>query len=85
MAAAVYLLCSLSCLTCAVLLLRTYRAGASRFVLWSVLCFIGLTAGNALLFIDQVLVPEVDLLLYRQLVTFASVSALMWGFVWDTR
>jgi hypothetical protein len=85
MAAVVYLLCTLSCAVCAVLLLRTHRAGASRFVLWSTVAFLGLTAGNALLFIDLVLVPTADLMLYRQLVTFLSVTALMWGFVWETR
>lgn len=85
MAAAVYLLCSLSCLACAVLLFRTYRVSASRFLLWSVIGFVGLTLGNALLFIDLVLVPNVDLLVYRQLVTFLSVAALTWGFVWDRR
>lgn len=85
MAASVYLLCSVSCLVCVVLLWRTYRSSSSRFVFWSLLCFAGLTVSNALLFVDLVLVPQIDLLVYRQLVTFMSVAAMMWGFMWDTR
>ena len=85
MAAAVYLLCALSSFACAFLLLRSYRAGRARFLRWSTLCFGGLALSNALLFIDLVLLPDVDFFIYRQLATLAAVLALVWGFVWDTR
>lgn len=85
MAAAVYLLCALSSLACALLLLRSYRESRARFLLWSTLCFGGLALSNAFLFVDLVILPDLDLFVYRQLVTLTSVLALVWGFVWDTR
>lgn len=85
MAPLVYLLCSASSLACAFLLVRSYMQTRSRFLLQSSLCFIGLAISNVMLFVDMVLVPQVDLLVYRQLITFISVTVLAWGFIWDTR
>ena len=85
LAATVYLLCALSSFLCAVLLYRTYRRGGARFLLSSSVCFTGFAVANALLFVDLVLVPHTDLMVYRQVATFVSVAALAWGFVWDTR
>src|SRR6476469_6112249 len=47
---------------CAVLLLRAYAAVRKRLLLWSGMCFAGLTAANALLIVDlQILPTEIDL------------------------
>jgi hypothetical protein len=85
MAPLVYLLCSVSSLACALLLVKSYRQTRSRFLLQSSLCFTGLALSNVLLFVDMVVVPQVDFLVYRQLLTFISVTVLAWGFIWDTR
>lgn len=85
MAALVYLLCGLSSLVCAVLLVRSYLRNRTMFLLQSSLCFVGLAFANALLFVDLVLLPNMDLLLYRQLITFVSVLILAWSFIWETR
>jgi hypothetical protein len=61
MAEAVYLLSSLTSLTCTVLLLRGYLRSRVRLLLWSSLCFLGLTFSNVLLFIDLVVVPGINL------------------------
>ena len=45
----VYLLCALTSLACAVLLLRGYFRTRVRLLLWSGLCFVGLALNNALL------------------------------------
>ena len=65
MAEAVYLLCAITSVACAALLFRGYRTNRTRLLFWSSLCFVGLAANNVLLFIDLVMVPEVDLRLWR--------------------
>lgn len=85
MAAIVYLLCTLSSILCTYLVFRTYRASGARFLLSCTIGFSGLAVANAILFIDLLLVPGVDMLVYRQLTTFISLLALVWGFVWETR
>jgi hypothetical protein len=48
MAEVVYILGAASTLLCAVLLLRQYRVGRQPLLLWSGLCFCGLTLTNTL-------------------------------------
>jgi hypothetical protein len=84
MAEAVYILCALTAVACAVLLLRAYRSSQSRLLLWSGLCFAGLALSNVMLFIDlSVLGDAMDLYLPRVLTTLASVSILLYGLIWD--
>jgi hypothetical protein len=84
MAEAVYILCALTAVACAVLLLRAYRSTQSRLLLWSGLCFAGLALSNIMLFIDlSVLGDAMDLYLPRVLTTLASVSILLYGLIWD--
>ncbi len=74
-----YILCALVSLLCAVLLLRAYFRGRHRLLLWSGLCFAGLTIANALIFLDLVLFPNTNLYLVRLIVTAASVLTLLIG------
>jgi len=84
MAAAVYVLCALTSLACAVLLLRAYQARGVRLLLWSGLAFVGFTLGNILLVVDRVVIgPEVDLALWRNLPVLAGLAVLLYGLVWD--
>ena len=46
MAAAIYLLCMLTSMACAGLLLVAWRRSRYRLLLWSGLCFAGLTLNN---------------------------------------
>jgi hypothetical protein len=46
MAAAVYVLCTLTSTLCMVLLLRAYSQNRVRLLLWAGLCFAGLTINN---------------------------------------
>ncbi|HEY2289640.1 MAG TPA: DUF5985 family protein [Thermoanaerobaculia bacterium] len=84
MASVVYALCALTSALCAVLLWRAYRASRARLLLWSSLSFIGLACNNLLLFIDLVVVPSVDLSLYRSLMAAISVMVLLLGLIWDS-
>ena len=79
----IYTLCALTCLACAVLLLRAWRDTRGTLLLWSGLCFVGLTAGNVILVLDRVVLPEVDLSTPRLLVAFLSVLLLLFGLIWE--
>ena len=83
MAETVYLLCALTSIACAVLLVRGYAASGSRLLLWSGLCFVGLAANNVLLVVDLLVVPTVDLSLWRTVAALAGLSSLVFGLVWD--
>ncbi|QSQ20601.1 hypothetical protein JY651_35990 [Pyxidicoccus parkwayensis] len=84
MAEAVYILCALTSLACAVLLLRAWKRTQSRLLLWSGLCFAGLALNNVLLFVDLVLLPTaVDLYVPRLITGLASAVVLLYGLIWD--
>ena len=65
MAEVVYLLCALTSVACAFLLVRSYRNNRSKLLLWSSVCFVGLALNNALLFVDLVVVSSMDLSFLR--------------------
>jgi len=83
-AAAVYALCALTSLACAVLLARGYRRTHARLLFWSSLCFFGLFLNNTLLFVDLVLLPDIDLFILRELPALAGIALLLYGLVWET-
>jgi hypothetical protein len=83
MAEAVYVLCALTSIACAVLLARGYARSRARFLLWSALCFVGLAANNVLLFLDLAVLPRVDLSLWRSVTALAGLALLLFGLVWD--
>ena len=83
MAETVYALCALTSLACALLLLRGYRRGRGRLLLWSSGCFLFLALNNMLLFVDLVLVPSIDLSIARSGVGLVAVTLLLAGFIWD--
>jgi hypothetical protein len=85
MAELVYLLCALMSIVCAVLLFRGFASTHTRLLLWSALCFVGLALNNILLFVDLIVVPEVDLSLVRSAIALASLVVLLYGLVWELR
>ena len=86
MGEAVYVLCALTSLVCAVLLVRSYLANRSALLLWSSICFVGLFLNNVLLVVDLVLTTsETDLLLLRDATNALSVVALVVGLVWNAK
>jgi hypothetical protein len=85
MAEAVYLLCAITSALCATLLLRSYRQTGGRLLLWSGLCFVGLTVNNVLLFVDLIVVPSVDLSVLRRSVAVIAMSMLLFGLLWEAR
>jgi hypothetical protein len=69
-------------IACLVLLLRGYLRERVRLLLWSSLCFVGLSINNVLLFFDLVVFPaELDLRPYRLLAALAGLGCLLYGFL----
>jgi hypothetical protein len=83
MAAAVYSLCALTALACAILLLRSYVKQRHRLLFWSGLCFCGMFVNNALLMLDRLVFMERDLLTLRLLVALAALLPLLYGLIWE--
>lgn len=83
MAVLIYTLCALTCVACAVLLLRGYWRTRVSLLLWSGLCFIGLTVSNVLLVLDRIVYPNFDLSTPRLLAAFAGVMLLLFGLIWE--
>lgn len=84
MAEVVYVLCTVTSFACALLLARGYLRSRTRLLLWSALCFAGLTTNNALLFVDLVIFPGVDLSIWRGVSGVAGLAFLLYGMIWDT-
>ncbi len=80
----VYLLCALTSVVCAGLLFIKYRKSRQRLLFWSSLCFSGLALNNVLLFVDLVVVPDIDFSLPRTLPALVGLVLLLCGFIWDS-
>lgn len=81
---ALYLLAVFSSGACAVLLFRAYSRRRLRLLMWSAVCFVGLTINNVALFVDLVVFPEIDLRLARLIPAVIGMTLLLYGFIWDT-
>ena len=78
MASIVYLLCALTAIVCAWLLMQAYLArGRYRLLLWSGVCFAALTLENALLYVDKAIVPDVDLTAVRMSIALTGLLCLV--------
>lgn len=84
MATATYTFCTLTAFLCTLLLLQAYFRSRYRLLLWSGLCFAGLTASNLLLVFDKVVFPtSVDLQIWRTGIALAAMSVLLYGLILD--
>jgi hypothetical protein len=81
----VYLLCAATALCCCLLLLRGYRRSRVQLLLWCGLFFLGLVLENVILFIDLVLVPQIDLSGLRTSAALAGSMMLLYGLIWEVR
>ena len=77
-------MCALAAAVCAYLLLQGYSRGGYRLLLWSGLCFVGLTLNNLTLVVDKIIVPHVDLSIPRATLALVAMSVLLYGLIWDT-
>ena len=83
MAAVIYTLCALTALLCAAMLLMAYARSRYRLLLWSGLCFAGLTLNNLFLVLDKLVFPDADLGLLRSATALVAMMVLLFGLIWD--
>lgn len=80
----VYLLCTLTSLACAALLLRAFMRNRVPLLFWSAICFIGLCLNNLLVLIDldTVVFPTLfDLAAWRLVPALVGLCALCYGLI----
>lgn len=85
MGAIVYGLCTVAALGCAFLIFRAYVISRTRLLLWAGLCFAMLALNNALVVVDLVVFPEVNLFILRNAAAFIGVWFLLFGLVWEAK
>jgi hypothetical protein len=76
-------LCFLSSGLCAYLLVIGFSRQRQRLLLWSAVCFCLLALNNLLVFVDIILLPDLDLMWLRSLTALLAVSTLIYGFIWE--
>lgn len=81
----VYLLCAATCLLCAWMLLRGYKRTGVQLLFWSGLCFLGLMLDNIMLYVDVVIVPDVNLAVWRKLPGLLATMLLIFGLIWESK
>jgi hypothetical protein len=79
-----YVLNTLVSVACAWMLLRAWRRSGARLLLLSAICFALLTINNALIFVDVVVVPDVNLGVVRAATALAGFSVLLFGMIWES-
>jgi hypothetical protein len=80
----VYVLCAVTSAACALLLLRAHARTGTGLLLWSGLCFVGLALNNAILVVDLVLIPDVDLSTWRLVPAVVGLAMLLYGLIWES-
>ena len=84
MPALIYSLCAVTSLLCAWLLFRAYRDQRITLLLWCGLFFAFQASNDFLLVIDKLVVPDIDLSVYRYGVGLMAVCVLLYGLIMQT-
>lgn len=77
----VYVLCALASLACAWVLFRNYKKTGVGFLAWSAGCFACLALGNVILFIDMVVIDDIDFSTIRVIPAVLGFGVLIYGFI----
>lgn len=83
MADIIYTLCAITSGLCAWLLAAAYRTTKSRLLLWSSIAFAGLTLNNLALWVDKLILPQVDLSGIRTAIALVAMLILLYGLIWE--
>lgn len=84
LADAIYVLCALTSILCAGMLIRGYRQSRVRLLFWSAWCFAGLALNNILLILDERVFRDANLEIWRALPAVVGVALLVYGLVWES-
>jgi len=83
-AGVVYIFGALTCLGCALLLVRGYMRSKMRLLLWSSVFFFALSADNIVIFFDLIVFPEIKFGLLRNLFTLGGLLLLIYGLIFES-
>ena len=79
----IYLLCAVTSLICAWLLLRSYRRNRFPLLFWSGLCFSVLALNNLLLVLDKLVFPDINFSIARVSLALLALLLLLFGLIWQ--
>jgi hypothetical protein len=80
----IYVLCTLTSVTCAWLLFRSYIRNRYRLLFWSGLCFSALSVNNILLVLDKtIFLTTADLSTWRLIAALIALLLLLFGLIWE--
>jgi hypothetical protein len=79
----IYLLCAVTSLIAAWLLLRSYRRTRFPLLFWSGLCFSVLALNNMLLVLDKLVLPAIDFSIARVSLALLALLLLLYGLIWQ--
>ena len=83
MADVIYTLCAITSGLCAWLLAAAYRTTRSRLLLWGSIAFAGLALNNLALWIDKLILPQIDLTVVRTSIALVAMLILLYGLIWE--
>jgi hypothetical protein len=85
MAEVVHAICGILSIACAVLLLRNYRRTGSRLLLWAGLSFTFLALNNVFVFVDLILLADVELggRVVRNGLNSCAGGVMLFGLIWE--
>jgi hypothetical protein len=79
----VYLLCLVTSVICAGLLIRAWRRSRTPFLMWCAVAFSLLALNNLFVVADMILFPDIPFWGLRQAAAFSAVAVLIYAFVWE--
>jgi len=85
MAPIAYGLCGITALICFGLLLRSYLNNKVNLLFWSSLAFFFFAIQNVVLFVDLVIVPQIDLSPWRTISGFVGAIILLMALIWENK
>lgn len=84
MATVIYALCAGTAFLCAWLLLRTYKGGTNRLLFWSGIFFSIQVFNNVFLVVDKLVIPYMDLTIWRLTIALVAIILLLYGLIMRT-
>ena len=72
-------------LACTIVLSYSYANRGARLLFWCALFFVCLTLNNVLLFFNMVVVPHLDLRLYRFASAAAGLLFVLYGLIYEAQ
>ena len=80
---ATYVICTITSLASAALMLRSMRGSGGRLLLWGAVFFLGMALNNVALLINAM--TDADLSIAPNIVMLVSIAALLYGLIWDMK